>query len=403
MRASTLMLLTWLKTMKNKELKAIIRAATDEQKIRKEESHRREALFKEKSLLKKEKKPFLKQSQLIDAWLEQYSADTENPLNDEKRLKELANEWNSLVNDLNSPSDNVTTKTRYTDSHTQKGVLERVQGCLFGMAAGAWLNAITREYSPSENAFSSLVWNIPFTWKPDDGIELALALANSLIKEKMFKPEAVYYAYLTWMLSRPFKENRAILTGIGEKTSTLLRTAVLACFGRNCELTQVIHWCALNVKITHPDPICVFANEIYAVAVFFALKSGNPEEFYEKTIEWGFKSENQEKTVLEALLRVSTSPPNAPSQGAICSLQNAFYQLLHAKTLTEGILSCVEDTFPVDRAICGALLGATYGEKAFPEEWKKVLQSSPLGEKRPPDYQPHNIFLIAEKLIASCI
>ena len=137
--------------------------------------------------------------------------------------------------------------------------------------------------------------------------------------------------------------------------------------------------------------------------MFFALKSGNPEELYEKTIEWGFKSENQEKTVLEALLRASTSPPNAPSQGAICSLQNAFYQLLHAKTLTEGILSRVEDTFPVDRAICGPLLGATYGEKAFPEEWKKVLQSSPLGEKRPPDYQPHNIFLIAEKLIVSCI
>ena len=271
------------------------------------------------------------------------------------------------------------------------------------MVAGAWLNAITREYSPSEKAFSSLVWNIPFTWAPDDGIELALALANSLIKEKMFKPEAVYYAYLTWMLSRPFKENRPNLAGIGEKTSTLLRTAVLACFGRNCELTQVIHWCALNVKITHPDPVCVFTNEIYAVAVFFALKSGNPEELYEKTIEWGFKSENQEKTVLEALLRASTSPPNVPSQGAICSLQNAFYQLLHAKTLTEGILSRVEDTFPVDRAICGALLGATYGEKAFPEEWKKVLQSSPLGEKRPPDYQPHNIFLIAEKLIVSCI
>ena len=106
---------------------------------------------------------------------------------------------------------------------------------------------------------------------------------------------------------------------------------------------------------------------------------------------------------MEALLRASTSPPNAPYQGAICSLQNAFYQLLHAKPLTEGILSCVEDTFPVDMAIYGALLGATYGEKAFPEEWKKVLQSSPLGEKRPPDYQPHNIFLIAEKLIASCI
>ena len=389
--------------MENKELKAIIQAVTDEQKIRKGESHRREALFKEKALLKDGKKLFLKQSQLVDKWLEQYSVNAENPLEDEKRLDELANEWNTWVNSFKDLIGNGITETCYTDGQTEKDVLEHVQGCLLGMVAGAWLNAITREYSPSEKAFSSLVWNIPFTWEPDDGIELALALANSLIKEKMFKPEAVYYAYLTWMLSRPFKENRPILAGIGEKTSTLLRTAVLACFGRNCELTQVIHWCALNVKITHPDPVCVFTNEIYAVAVFFALKSGNPEELYEKTIEWGFKSENQEKTVLEALLRASTSPPNVPSQGAICSLQNAFYQLLHAKTLTEGILSRVEDTFPVDRAICGALLGATYGEKAFPEEWKKVLQSSPLGEKRPPDYQPHNIFLIAENLIVSCI
>ena len=187
MRASTLMLLTWLKTTKNEELKAIIRAATDEQKIRKEKSHRREALFKDKSLLKKEKKPFLKQSQLIDAWLEQYSADTENPLNDEKRLKELASEWNSLVNNLNSPSDNVISEISCTDVQAQESVLGHVQGCLFGMLAGNWLDAITREYPPDENTFSSLVWNIPFTWQPDDAIELALALANSLIKEKMFK------------------------------------------------------------------------------------------------------------------------------------------------------------------------------------------------------------------------
>ena len=399
MRTSTLMLLTWLKTMENKELKAIIQAVTDEQKIRKGESHRREALFKEKALLKDGKKLFLKQSQLVDKWLEQYSVNAENPLEDEKRLDELANEWNTWVNSFKDLIGNGITETCYTDGQTEKDVLEHVQGCLLGMVAGAWLNAITREYSPSEKAFSSLVWNIPFTWEPDDGIELALALANSLIKEKMFKPEAVYYAYLTWMLSRPFKENRPILAGIGEKTSTLLRTAVLACFGRNCELTQVIHWCALNVKITHPDPVCVFTNEIYAVAVFFALKSGNPEELYEKTIEWGFKSENQEKTVLEALLRASTSPPNVPSQGAICSLQNAFYQLLHAKTLTEGILSRVEDTFPVDRAICGALLGATYGEKAFPEEWKRNLLFSSSRTKRPLDYSPHAVFTIAEKLV----
>ena len=85
--------------------------------------------------------------------------------------------------------DNGITETCYTDGQTEKDVLEHVQGCLLGMVAGAWLNAITREYSPSENAFSSLVWNIPFTWEPDDGIELALALANSKKKEKMLKKQ----------------------------------------------------------------------------------------------------------------------------------------------------------------------------------------------------------------------
>ena len=81
--------------MENKQLKAIIQAVTDEQKIRKGESHRREALFKEKALLKDGKKLFLKQSQLVDKWLEQYSVNAENPLEDEKRLDELANEWNT--------------------------------------------------------------------------------------------------------------------------------------------------------------------------------------------------------------------------------------------------------------------------------------------------------------------
>ena len=399
MRASTLMLLTWLKTTKNEELKAIIRAATDEQKIRKEKSHRREALFKDKSLLKKEKKPFLKQSQLIDAWLEQYSADTENPLNDEKRLKELASEWNSLVNNLNSPSDNVISEISCTDVQAQESVLGHVQGCLFGMLAGNWLDAITWEYPPDENTFSSLVWNIPFTWQPDDAIELALALANSLIKEKVFKPEAVYYAYLAWILSRPFKENRPIFTGIGENASTLLRTAILACFGRNCEVTQVTDWCALDVRMTHPDPVSVFANEVYAVAVLSALKAVPAKELYENVLEWGFKSKNREKHVLKALVEASTSPKSNSSPKIACFLQNAFYQLLHAQTITEGIFSGTEKSFSTEKAACGALLGAAYGEKAFPEKWKRNLLFSSSREKRPLDYSPHTVFTIAEKLV----
>ena len=83
-----------------------------------------------------------------------------------------------------------------------------------------------------------------------------------------------------------------------------------------------------------------------------------------------------------------------------CEAKGLFPQVMQYDD-QERFFETAQKEAPTNAVI--ALSGATYGEKAFPEEWKKVLQSSPLGEKRPPDYQPHNIFLIAEKLIVSCI
>ena len=290
-------------------------------------------------------------------------------------------------------------------------IINHVQGCLLGMGAGDWLEDITLEYGPTnvtgtyqsslKNRFSESVWNIPFAWQPSDSIELALALANSLIKEKAFKREAVYYTYLAWMLSRPFKEDRPIFTGIGENTSLLLRTAVLACFGRNRDATQVVDWCALNVKMTHPDPVSIFANEVYAVAVLSALKAVPIKELYENAVEWGFKSKNREKHVLEAIVNASTCQANDASPKILSSLQNAFYQLLHAKTITEGIINSMESPVFTNSAICGALLGAAYGKEAFPEKWKEMLLASPLREKRPSEYLPCNISMIAEEFAFS--
>ena len=151
--------------------------------------------------------------------------------------------------------------------------------------------------------------------------------------------------------------------------------------------------------MTHPDPVSVFANEVYAVAVLSALKAVPAKELYENVLEWGFKSKNREKHVLKALVEASTSPKSNSSPKIACFLQNAFYQLLHAQTITEGIFSGTEKSFSTEKAACGALLGAAYGEKAFPEKWKRNLLFSSSREKRPLDYSPHTVFTIAEKLV----
>ena len=105
--------------------------------------------------------------------------------------------------------------------------------------------------------------------------------------------------------------------------------------------------------MTHPDPVSVFANEVYAVAVLSALKAAPAKELYENVLEWGFKSKNREKHVLKALVEASTSPKSNSSPKIACFLQNAFYQLLHAQTITEGIFSGQKNPFLRRRQLVG--------------------------------------------------
>ena len=55
----------------------------------------------------------------------------------------------------------------------------------------------------------------------------------------------------------------------------------------------------------------------------------------------------------------------------VTALQSAYYQLLHAPSLEEGIVSTVRSGGDTDTnaAICGALLGAVYGRQAVPRQW----------------------------------
>jgi hypothetical protein len=91
----------------------------------------------------------------------------------------------------------------------------------------------------------------------------------------------------------------------------------------------------------------------------------------------------------------------------LIALQNAFYQLLHAVNLEEGVVDTVMRGGDTDTngAIAGALLGAVYGRRAVPSRWIATLLScrtltgSGTEHPQPPEFWPVDVMELAEALL----
>lgn len=87
---------------------------------------------------------------------------------------------------------------------------------------------------------------------------------------------------------------------------------------------------------------------------------------------------NVDDTIRDRLEEARTRRPPEYSRQmgwVLIAFQNALYELLHASTLEEGIietLQCGGDT-DTNGAICGALLGAVYGQEAVPRQWVEKI------------------------------
>jgi ADP-ribosylglycohydrolase len=118
-------------------------------------------------------------------------------------------------------------------------------------------------------------------------------------------------------------------------------------------------------------------------------------------------------TVSRCLREAESRPPTdyERDQGwVLIALQNAFYQLLHAPTLEEGVVDSVwrgGDT-DTNAAIASALLGAIWGIKAVPGQWlESVLNCRPqrgrnaVHRPRPQQYWPVDILTFAAQLLGT--
>jgi ADP-ribosylglycohydrolase len=278
------------------------------------------------------------------------------------------------------------------------------------------------------------------TWQtiagqPTDDSEMALALARSIIKANNYGEEEAATAYAQWYDSHPFDIGVTTSTALGpashalnqglpvapaarahasvtsQANGALMRASPLAIFGTGLEPYQVARLARTDAGITHPHEVCRSANEVFAVAIAYAIRTGyNAQLVYRYACSWAHEHA-VDSAVLESLEASEFEPPAdfMKNMGWVrIAFQNAFYQLLHAATLEEGVINAVRAGGDTDTnaAIAGALLGAVHGRRGIPEQWKdRILTCRPIqglrGVKkfRSASYWPVDALSLAERLL----
>lgn len=191
-----------------------------------------------------------------------------------------------------------------------------------------------------------------------------------------------------------------------------MRISPLGIFGANYDLEQVADWAWQDAALTHPHPVCLQANALFAMAIAHAISTGIGSQDLFRQIETWARELQVEHVLLEAILGAATAPPNdyVHQQGwVLIAFRNALWQLLHASSLGDGVTDTVMRGGDTDTnaAISGALLGAVYGLDAIPAQWvEKLLNCRPdagrqnVQHPRPQCFWPTDALDLAEKLIS---
>ena len=310
-------------------------------------------------------------------------------------------------------------------SEDVKGQVERAMGCLLGQLAGDALGGLVEFQTAEEirrkypggvrDLADGGTWNT-LAGQPTDDSEMALALARMLVARGSYDAAAARAAYARWLDSSPFDCGRTVSAGLRGKPNTasqangaLMRISPLGIFGARRESTRVAEWARQDAAVTHPHPVCVQANALFALAVARAVREPvAPGELY-RVIR--ASAGGAEASLREVIEEAENAPPAdyASQEGwVLIAFQNALWQLLHAPGLEEGVVDTVMRGGDTDTnaAICGALLGAVHGAGAVPAQWRKALRACRpeagrpgVKRPRPAEYWPVDAEALAEKLL----
>ncbi|WP_041463800.1 ADP-ribosylglycohydrolase family protein [Pelodictyon luteolum] len=309
-----------------------------------------------------------------------------------------------------------------------EGLVARAQGCLLGQLTGDALGALAEFAGPREllqhypNGLREIVDGGAYNTiagQPTDDSEMALVLAATLAGRKTYSEEHAMAAYRWWWESEPFDYGRTIMSAMlnmhdheSQANGALMRISPLGIFCSRHSLADAARWAKDDAALTHPHPIVGQANALFVMAIAHAVKKGPaPAKLYRELLGW-MDTMDIDPKLASAVRNAAAAPPENyghPVEGwVLVALQNAFYQLLHAESLEEGVVDTLMQGGDTDTnaAVCGALLGAVYGIDAIPEQWKAaVLNCRPeagmpgVHHPRPKELWPQGALELAEGLV----
>lgn len=336
--------------------------------------------------------------------------------------------------------------------------IRRAWGCLLGQIAGDSLGSQV-EFKDEEKVRalypagmdelegSELYRTLP--GQPTDDSEMALALARSLVAEGAFCRDKVLAAYKTWLASHPVDFAHAVFRALhgkpdmrSEANCALMRVSPLGIFGARfvpdaalpCDdgalvdvrfltekdgMRRLALWAMEEAALTNPHPLCRAAGAVYVTALAYGVKSGSRQGMWKAALamakalpSWNEGVGGEEASRITACLEQAATQRPADYQQdmshVLTTLQNGFWQLLHAENAGEG----VRDTAmrggdaAANAAVAGALLGAALDIDSFPHQWTDaVLACRPeagranVAQPRPADYWPLDFMPLAERLL----
>lgn len=326
-----------------------------------------------------------------------------------------------------------------------RGVLDRAQGCLLGQLAGDSLGSLVefQDATSIKARYPEGVRDLAQggTWdllagQPTDDSEMALILARSIERRGGFDQEHAAVAYAHWFSSSPFDYGATTAKALGPAAAALAQgqppTAVAAAALAAADCTSQANGALMRVSplgiyahaspaaaarlgcldaaLTHPHPICLAANTAFLTAISTAVSGQtDPDAVYRCAVDTAAGPAGHPD--VEACLREAARRPPEDFMRrkgwVLTALGNAFWQLLHARGLEEGVCDTVMRGGDTDTnaAITGALLGAVHGATGVPERWRERLlacrpESGEPGVRhpRPRTFWPVDCLVLAERL-----
>jgi hypothetical protein len=124
----------------------------------------------------------------------------------------------------------------------------------------------------------------------------------------------------------------------------MMRISPLGIFGTNYDLQQVAEWARQDAVLTHPNPVCLQANALFAMATAHTISTScGIQELYRQIETWA-REMNAEVALLESITGASVAPPSdyLRQQGwVLIAFRNALWQLLHPRNLEDGVVDTV--------------------------------------------------------------